>query len=386
MMADSNISQWRVLSADRWLLSSLTWIPVVLALSIWWIFSQGIARDLPVGVVDLQRSTLSRQLIREFDATSALKVEHDFSDLGAAKRALVGNQIYAYVVIPKNFDRDTYLGDPAQVSIFYNSQFILVGKLINSAALQAHGTFNAQVGTLKQLAKGSSTVLSAVAKTVSIRSQITPLFNKNSNYAQFLVSAIVPALWQIAMVTSTILFLTANHRLYGLKTMVATNTLRKLLSMAGFYLPFFVIQGAAFVLFFYTVLDWPMEGSLATLLFTQLITVLACMIMGFLFFFLTLDPARAMSFAGAFTAPSFAFMGVTFPNTDMGILAQCWRAILPISHYIEAQISQVSYGLSAWQTISQFMPAMFAYLLPLLLVLRLIKKHLTKLDDNNAPI
>ncbi|MCG6200506.1 ABC transporter permease [Psychromonas antarctica] len=385
-MTDFKISQWHLLNNDKWLLSSLTWIPILLALSIWWIFSQAIVRDLPVGVVDLQRSVLSRQLVREFDATSALKVDHTFSDISAAKNAFIGNKIYAYMIIPKNFDRDIYIGKPPKVSVFYNSQFILVGKLINSAAQQAHGAFNAQVGAIKQLTKGNSTALNAFAKTVPIRSQIIPLFNKNSNYAQFLVSAIVPALWQIVIVVSTILFLAANYRVYGLKKMVGEKPLKNLLVMGGFYLPIFLTQGVAFLIFFYTCLGWPMEGSLLPLIFAQLVTVIACMIIGNFFFFLTLDPARAMSFAAGFTAPSFAFMGVTFPVINMNRLAEMWRGLLPISHYIEAQISQVSYGATAWVTIYRFTPPMLGYLIPLLLILLLIKKHLKKLEVNHESI
>jgi ABC-2 type transport system permease protein len=385
-MTNLNVSQWHILGHDKWLLSSITWIPILLVLSIWWIFSQAIVRDLPVGVVDLQHSSLSRQLIREFDATSALKIEQNFNDISSAKYAFVGNKIYAYMVIPKNFDRDIYIGKPPQVSVFYNSQFILVGKLINSAAQQAYGTFNAQVGATKQLAKGNNTILNALAKAVPIRSQIIPLFNKNSNYAQFLVSAIVPAIWQIIIVVSTILFLAANERIYGLKKMTGETPFKNLLAMGGFYLPIFLAQGFAFLIFFYTCLGWPMEGSLVPLLFTQLVTIIACIIMGNFFFFLTLDPARAMSFAAAFTAPSFAFMGVTFPVTDMNPLAATWRGLLPISHYIEAQISQVSYGATAWETIYRFMPPMLGYLIPLLLTCLLIKKHLKKLAVNNESI
>jgi ABC-2 type transport system permease protein len=122
-----------------------------------------------------------------------------------------------------------------------------------------------------------------------------------------------------------------------------------------------------------------MHGSLLALMCFQLLTITACVIMGHLFFFLTLEPARAMSLAGAFTAPSFAFMGVTFPSSDMNLLAQGWRSLLPISHYIEAQISQVNYGLSGWKTLVDFLPAISGYLLPLFLVLLLIKKHLSKL-------
>ena len=102
--------------------------------------------------------------------------------------------------------------------------------------------------------------------------------------------------------------------------------------------------------------------------------------MGCFFYFLTLDAARSMSLAGAFTAPSFAFMGVTFPTSDMGSAAQIWRSLLPISHYIEAQIDQVSYGLSAWQTTVSFMPTMLWYGLPLGLILLLIKKHRRQLQ------
>ena len=377
MMINQNISQWQVLRNDKWLLSSLTWIPILLAVSIWWIFSQGIAKDLPIGVVDLEHSTLSRKLIRNFDATSILKIKSAYSDVLAAKNAFVANDIYAYVVIPKDFDRDIYLGIPPQVSVFYNSQFILIGKLINSAVLQAYGTFNVQLSSVKQLAKGNTTIHGAVAKSLAIRSQITPLFNKNSNYAQFLVSAIVPALWQISIVVSSVLFLAANLRLYGLKRMVKDKPLKRLIAIGAFYIPFFIVQGLAFLFCFYVLLEWPMFGHFSTLLLTQFMTIIACMTMGYFFYFLSLEPARALSLAGAFTAPSFAFMGVTFPTADMNILAKIWRSLLPISHYIEAQIQQVSYGLTGWQTIKNFMPTMVWYLIPLLLVLLLVKKHLS---------
>lgn len=109
----------------------------------------------------------------------------------------------------------------------------------------------------------------------------------------------------------------------------------------------------------------------------QLLTVISCIIMGCLFFFLTLDPARAMSFAGAFTAPSFAFMGITFPVTDMNTAAQVWRSLLPVSHYIEIQTAQSSYGVSAAQSLMN-LTSMFWYVIPAFVVILLIKKHLAQ--------
>lgn len=110
------------------------------------------------------------------------------------------------------------------------------------------------------------------------------------------------------------------------------------------------------------------------MLLAQLVTVIACIIMGTLFFFLSMDPARAMSFAGAFTAPSFAFMGITFPVSDMNALAHAWRSLLPITHYIEVQVDQANYGASATQSIASLWP-MVGYLIPLLITAMLFAKH-----------
>jgi len=368
-------SQLEIVRRDKWLLSSLTWLPLLLAVMIWAIFSQGIARDLPIGVVNLSSSTLSHKLVRYYDATPAMQVSTTFADVHQAEQALIQGDIYAYAVIPSRFDEEIYKQLAPQVSVFYNSQMILIGKLLNSAFLQAQGTFNAELSTMKGLAAGNSTLLSAMGNAVPVRTQITPLFNKNSNYAQFLVSAIVPALWQIVIVVTTILILAANLRDRRLSPWLARQPMRSLFSTLAPYYWVFALQGFGFLCWFYLGFKWPMNGSFVTLLIAQSATTLACMVMGSVFFFLTLDAARAMSFAGAFTAPSFAFMGITFPVTDMSSLAQMWRSLLPISHYIEVQVSQVSYG-QLWTTSLNHLVPMLGYILPLIMTFALIKKHL----------
>ena len=371
-------NQWHILRHDKWLLSCLTWVPVVLCFSIYWIFSQGIANNLPVGVVDLNKSTLSQKLIGNYNATSMLSIDHQYDDIQQAKSALVEGDIYAILYVPANFDKAITKSLTPQVTLFYNSQYLLVGRLINSAALQAQGTFNAQVGVLKALSKGNTTSLAAMGNAVTVRTQITPLFNISTNYAQFLVSAIIPAIWQIAIVSFTVLVLSANYRISGLSPWFGSTSIVGHLSRTLIpYFLWFLLQGSFFLIWFYDIIGWPMEGSWLVLFFAQVITTLACMIMACFFFFLTCDAARAMSFAGAFTAPSFAFMGITFPAADMTTLATAWRELLPISHYIEVQVSQASYGVTAIQSLAHLTP-MVGYVIPLMLTVILIKKHMSK--------
>ncbi|WP_391089962.1 ABC transporter permease [Vibrio sp. NH-UV-68] len=378
-----SVSQITIVRRDKWLLSSLTWIPVVLVILVWAIFSQGIVRDLPIGVVDLDRGKLSGELIRYYDASSSMAVKQHYPSVASAKQALISGDIYAYAVVPYHFEQDTYKHLSPQVSVFYNSQMILIGKILSSAFLQAQGTLNAQLSTVENLAKGGATFASAMGKAVPIRTQITSLFNKNSNYAQFLVSAIVPALWQIVIVVSTILILSANLRDRGLTHWLGTHATRNLIMTLAPYSWVFAVQGFAFLYWFYLGFEWPMNGSFITLIIAQFFTMIACIVMGCLFFFLTLDAARAMSFAGAFTAPSFAFMGITFPVTDMNTLAQIWRDLLPISHYIEVQVGQVSYGEAWTQSMTHLIP-MLGYCLPLVMVIGLMSIHLNAIHSSHS--
>ncbi|MCR9943066.1 ABC transporter permease [Vibrio owensii] len=372
------ISQRQILRRDKWLLSCLTWVPILLAVTIWGVFSAGIARDLPIGVVDLQHSQLSSKMIQSLDASSTLSVDYHYTSSTEAKNAMIEGDIYAYAVIPPQFDQDILLHRQPQLSVFFNSQYILVAKLINSAVAQSQGYFDAQLETMGKLAKGNTTTLAAIGQAVPISTQITALFNRNTNYAQFLVTAIVPAIWQICVVVSTILILAAHFRLYGNGNnsfaFLGDRPFTRLSKILSQYIPVFMAQSALFLVWFYVVLDWPMEGSYLVMLLAQFVTTTACIIMGALFFFLSMDPARAMSFAGAFTAPSFAFMGITFPVSDMNALAQAWRGLLPITHYIEVQVDQASYGASAAQSIGSLWP-MVGYIIPLLMTAALLAKH-----------
>ncbi|HHP0480990.1 TPA: ABC transporter permease [Vibrio campbellii] len=372
------ISQRQILRRDKWLFSCLTWVPILLAVTMWGVFSAGIARDLPIGVVDLQHSQLSRKMIQSLDASSTLSVDYHYTSATEAKNAMIEGDIYAYAVIPPQFDQDILLHRQPQLSVFFNSQYILVAKLINSAVAQSQGYFDAQLEAMGNLAKGNTTTLAAIGQAVPISTQITALFNRNTNYAQFLVTAIVPAIWQICVVVSTILILAAHFRIYGNGNnsfaFLGDRPFTRLSKILCQYIPLFMAQGALFLIWFYVLLDWPMEGSYLVMLLAQFVTTIACIIMGALFFFLSMDPARAMSFAGAFTAPSFAFMGITFPVSDMNALAHAWRGLLPITHYIEVQVDQASYGASAAQSIGSLWP-MVGYIIPLLMTAALMAKH-----------
>ncbi len=346
-----------------------------------WVFSAGLARDLKIGLVDLDQSLLSRELAFSLDASAGLKVAQQFDSIEAGASALRGGDIYALVVLPSHLERDARQGTQPQVTVFNNGQFILIAKLVNSALAQVVGTLNGQVGVLSAMAGGKA-LPGALGQAVPITSQVTALYNINSSYAQFLLSALLPAVWQILVV------------LYGINALARTDRLGLDWTTKGVWfglwrtlLPHVLIGwgwGLGWSLLLFKGFGYPMQGSWLVLTAGLGLASAACVSMGAFFYGIIRDPARALSLAGAYTAPGFAFMGVTFPVSAMGDFAQFWRSLLPISHYVELQIGQTNYGQPLAAALPQF-GALLLFLLPLLLVVRRYQAQASAAPVNEEP-
>ncbi|MFQ2315510.1 ABC transporter permease [Aeromonas dhakensis] len=358
--------EWRLLWQDPFGRALASWLPLLLMGILCWIFSAGLARDLKIGLVDLDQSLLSRQLAYSLDASAGLKVARQFDSIAEGANALRGGDIYALVVLPDHLELDARQGTQPRVTVFNNGQFILIAKLVNSALAQVVGTLNGQVGVLTAMADGKA-LPGALGQAVPINSQVTALYNLNASYAQFLLSAILPAVWQILVV------------LYGLNALARTDRLGLDWTTKGVWfglwrtlLPHVLIGwgwGLLWTLLLFKGFAYPMHGSWLVLTVGLGLASAACVSMGAFFYAVIRDPARALSLAGAYTAPGFAFMGVTFPVSAMGDFAQFWRSLLPISHYVELQIGQTNYGQPLAAALPQF-GALLLFLLPLLLVVR----------------
>ncbi|MFM5116618.1 ABC transporter permease [Aeromonas hydrophila] len=373
--------EWRLLWQDPFGRALASWLPLLLIGILCWVFSAGLARDLKIGLVDLDQSLLSRELAFSLDASAGLKVAQQFDSIDAGARALRGGDIYALVVLPSHLERDARQGTQPQVTVFNNGQFILIAKLVNSALAQVVGTLNGQVGVLSAMAGGKA-LPGALGQAVPIASQVTALYNINSSYAQFLLSALLPAVWQILVV------------LYGINALARTDRLGLDWTTKGVWfglwrtlLPHVLIGwgwGLGWSLLLFKGFGYPMQGSWLVLTAGLGLAAAACVSMGAFFYGIIRDPARALSLAGAYTAPGFAFMGVTFPVSAMGDFAQFWRSLLPISHYVELQIGQTNYGQPLAAALPQF-GALLLFLLPLLLVVRRYQAQASAAPVNEEP-
>ncbi|MBB1381618.1 ABC transporter permease, partial [Shewanella sp. SR41-2] len=135
-----------------WQLALVSYIPLIGVLALWWLFSAGLPRQLPVAVVDLDNSQISRMLTRQLSANAVI-APRSFANEAAAIEAMRQAQVYGLVILPYQLRKDLLTSKQPTIDIRYNSQFLLVGKLLSSQLQLSLAEGLTQIGEVSLLLK-----------------------------------------------------------------------------------------------------------------------------------------------------------------------------------------------------------------------------------------
>ena len=352
----------QALREDPWLRLLSLWLPPLATLLFLAIFAQGVPRDLPLAVVNLDPGSASRELMRALDASPGLAVYREYRSLADARVALRRGEVLATLVIPEDFAAHLRQGRSPRLAAFENTQYLLAGKFIGSALVDAVGDYSARAGAALRLSHGDPAPRVALA-VKAVRPQVVSLFNPAMSYARFLVTAIAPAMWQVLLVVATVLAVFWRLR----RAPLPAGTGARLKALAATLGPLglvFWLQGLLTLALFVTFLDWQPAGSWAWLALGLALTVLAVQAMAVMIVALMPEPLHALSACAAYLAPAFAFMGITFPRADMNTLAWWWGALMPSTHYMDLQVAVADHA-APFITLWPALAALLLFLVPL---------------------
>ncbi len=328
----------------------------LLPLFVFWliisIFQHGVLREVPIVVVNNDHSQLSTKLLQNIESSATIKIAFISTSIKEAMQYLKSSKAYGLVVIPPHFEENILLQKKPQVTAMLNTQYILIGKILTSSLNKSVSQSAAEVEFIQHLAKKQD-IYTALSSIAPISIQTTPFFNTYQNYYYFLVSALIPSVWQIFIVMTTLVSL---GTLFKYKQTAEIFEKNKHISstLLGLMLPYTIIftcMGIGFL--WYIFKQWEFQGSFLIVLFGIFLTTVAYQIIALFLFTTGFDYARSLSLGAVYTAPAFAFLGVTFPIYNMNSFALFWRDILPISHYIQLQISQANYGINVWNDLEK---------------------------------
>src|SRR5712671_2806931 len=123
---------WRELTWLRrrpFLLALTTIAPLSLMALLTIVFSAGLATRLPIAVLDLDSSDLSRSIIRMVDATPDTAVAVRAGELAEGRGMILSGKVHGLLMLPQNLERDVFAGRRPEVVFFYNTQTLTTGNL-----------------------------------------------------------------------------------------------------------------------------------------------------------------------------------------------------------------------------------------------------------------
>ena len=370
----------RRLRRSPWDLAMITWVPLLAVALLWWIFSAGVPHGLPIGVQDEDHSTLSRQLTRMLDATPGLHVARPISGSLEAQAALRSTDIYAVVVIPRDFARDVKHGHVGNVTLLHNAQLGTHSGLIQRDVRAAVGTLSAGVELSARAKRGESTQAARVTMD-PIHTQLVGLFNVAGNYEQFLATGLIPALLHILAMTAGAWAVGRELRDRSLGDWLGQNgqPTRTAGALVGKLLwPWLSLTfvGLLSLVGLTWGRGWHTSGSIAWVAAALALLVGVSVALGALLAALTRSLRMALSGVGFFSAPAFAFSGVAFPLLAMPASARAWALAMPFTHYIALQTAQLQMGAPIAASAGTMAGLLLATVLALLLCMPLLQAAL----------
>ncbi len=344
-------------------------LPTAAFLLLWVIFSAGTVRELPVAVIDLDDTSMSRQLVRMVDSSPSMAVtERGLSGIDG-EHLLLSGEVYAVLLIPRDLERDLLRGSRAVVTLYRNSQLLLPSSLIRREVLTVVGTLSAGIEIRQREARGEAPA-AARERLEPILVQSHPLFNPWLNYMYFLVSSLLPAVLQIFVLVTAVHAVGVELKEGSGPDWLAASGGSVARAVAGKLLPYtaaHLILAAFMLTMILGLIGAPLHGDLPALVVGTVLFVLAGQALGATLAAWFASLRLATSAAAFIATPAFAFAGLTFPTSAMPLHAQAWGELLPLTHYLEMLVEQVMRGAPVAASAPELLAlASFVLVVPLL--------------------
>jgi ABC-2 type transport system permease protein len=309
------------------------------------LMKDGLPHDLPIGLVDLDRSSTSRAFAQQLDATQLGQVIY-YDDLHLARRDMETGKLTSFVVIPENFNADIQAQHQPHIGYYVNSLYFVGGALAYKDIMTMVNLVNGAVQREVLRAKGHN--------EREIRALIQPIVldqhqigNPATNYGVYLNGVLLPGILEMIVILVTI---------YAVGTELKYGTSRHLLEMTGGsiekallgkLLPYnliFTVLGIGLELLLFHWFQYPLKGSIGWMFVDMLLMVSASEALGL--FIVELFPVLrlAVSVGAIISVLGMSLAGFSLPVEAMPPYVQGFSAIFPLRHYYLIHVQETLWG------------------------------------------
>jgi ABC-2 type transport system permease protein len=297
-------------------------------------------KDVPIAVVDLDYSMLSRQYARMIDATQQLKVITKTESLKEAEQLFYEGNINGIFLIPRDFEKDILNRQQTQVVVYCDASKFLVYKQVMTGATSSTGYFSSGIEYRNLLSEGKMPE-QAYEQTNPLQIQIFDLYNPSSGYATFIVPGILLIVIQQSLLVG--IGLLAGKRYERRKKDSASSQeftdghiVSTILGKAFAYGFLYLFTSLFLLGCLYKWLSFPERGSFMSIYFILIPYILSISFAGLSLSFLFRKRVNALMFIVFISPAVFFFSGISWPVQSMPWLIRALTFIFPSTPMIPA--------------------------------------------------
>ena len=353
------LREFQLIFSDVGVMVIIFAVPLLYPLLYSFIYYPEVVRELPIAVVDLSHSPVSRQFVRNLEATPDLKVDASCLSMDEAILMFKKEKVRGIVQIPAGFSADIALKRQTTISAYADMGFFLYYKaLMTGTSFVALETGNnIQINNLLQ---DGLTQRQAEVTAQPIRLVDNPMSNNSGGFASYgIPGALILIIQQTLILAIGILAGTARER-HPFGTLVPLDRKRMGIFrlVAGKTAAYFSIYALLCVYMLGMIPRWFGYAHAASL--TEVMALITPFLLSSIFFGLTLsvifkNRESAMLLYLFTSIPLLFLSGIIWPLSNFGPLWVGVREIFPSSNAMFGFIKMNSLGATIFETRKEIM-------------------------------
>ena len=309
--------------------------PIAVMLFFTSMMDDGLPKEMPVGIVDLDNTSTTRSLSRSLDAFQQSHIVARYPSVAQARQAMQQGEIYAFLYIPKGTTDQLLSSRQPKISFYYNMTSLASGALLFKDLKTISTLGSAAVGQATLQAKGmTDTQIQALLQPIRI--DLHQIANPWTNYNVYFSTMLVPGMMMLFIFLITAYSLGTELKFGTSKEWMEKAGNNILTALLGKFLPHTLIFLAivyTYEYYVFYVLHFPHLGSAWMMLLIGLLQVVCSQGFGIFAFGLVPSLRMSMSICSLWAVLSFSMAGSAFPIMGMDGPLQSLSWLFPLRHY-----------------------------------------------------
>ena len=174
---------------DKGIMIFILFVPLAYPLLYSYVYTNEVVRDVPVAVVDENRSELSRSVLRKMDASPDLMIAGRCADLETAQEMVCRGEAYGVIRIPASFTDDLASGRQTTIGLYCDMSSMLYYKALLVTATNVSLEVNKDI-KVDHYVTGTTDRQDEINK-MPIEYDYVPLYNPQNGFAAFLIPPVL---------------------------------------------------------------------------------------------------------------------------------------------------------------------------------------------------